>query len=92
MAGTAATGGLPAGLLVRAVGPRPDLWPTAIRAGLSLAPRGWWRRPPFLPLPAEDWLRFRTVTAYGGAPAAAAGRLRPEDVVTWLEWRRDFPS
>lgn len=86
------TGAVPLGLAVRAVATRPDLWSTAARAALSLAPRGWWRRRPFLPLPAPDWMRFRMVTAYGGSAEAAAGELRSEDLVTWLEWRRDFPA
>ncbi|MFV0523954.1 MAG: hypothetical protein ACK5RL_05590 [Acidimicrobiales bacterium] len=65
---------------------RPRLWPTAVAAGWSLVPRHWWRHRPFLPLPDRRWLRFRTVTAYGGSGAA----LGADDVITWLEWRRRF--
>lgn len=52
-----------------------------------LAPPGWWRRPPFLPLPAPDYLRFRMETAYGGA-----GDQEPDpgDLVTYLRWCRDL--
>ncbi len=84
---------LPVLTVGRALVARPDLWATAITAGLSLAPNGWWRRRPFLPLPDRDWLRFRLVTAYGGD-----GRLddespfRPEDLITWLEWRKHWPG
>ena len=42
-----------------------------------LARPGWWRRPPFLPLPAPDYLRFRMETAYGGAGDQRAGPRRP---------------
>ncbi len=71
-----------------AVLPHPALWSTGIRQALVLAPRGWWRRLPFLPLPAPDYLRFRLETAYGGAGDQAPA---PEDLVTYLQWCRDFP-
>jgi len=67
---------------------RPDLWTTALRQLRRLAPPGWWRRPPHLPVPDPAYLRFRFVTAYGddGAPA------RPDDVITYLEWCRAWPA
>ena len=69
-----------------AVARRPDLWATALRAGAELAPRGWWRRSPFLPLPDQGWLAFRLETAYGGD---GTGPMRADDLITWLEWKRD---
>ena len=75
--------------MVAAVLRRPDLWPTALRAGRDLVPAGWWQRRPFLPLPDRRYLAFRLVTAYGGEPTGAPS---PDDVVTWLEWRRRFPG
>ncbi len=72
-----------------AVARRPDLWAVGARATADLAPPGWWRRPPFLPLPDRDWLRFRLVTAYGGDGSTA---VDGDDLVTWLEWRRHWPS
>lgn len=80
--------GLPVGTAVVAVLRRPDLWPTALRAIASLAPAGWWRRRPFLPLPSQEWTRFRLVTAYGGDGGAFDG----DDLITWLEWRRTWPG
>jgi len=73
--------------VVTAIGGRPKLWPAAVRAGVSLAPDSWWRKPPFLPLPDRRWLRFRMETAYGGD-----GRAVPstDDVITWLRWQRDL--
>ncbi|HET7489082.1 MAG TPA: hypothetical protein VFJ85_14220 [Acidimicrobiales bacterium] len=69
---------------VTAVVARPRLWPTAARQVLLLAPPGWWRRRPFLPVPDPDYLAFRLETMYGGrAPQPAAG-----DVVGYLEWCR----
>ena len=64
---------------------RPTLWPIAVRSAVELVPRGWWRRRPFLPIPDRRWLRFRMVTAYGGD---GGGGPQPDDVITWLEWRR----
>ncbi len=72
-----------------AVARRPRLWPTAARVGASLVPRGWWRRAPFLPLPDRRWLHFRLVTAYG---ADGRGPVAADDLVTWLDWCRRFPS
>lgn len=67
---------------------RPRLAPAFVRSALRLAPRQWWKQWPPLPLPDPDYLRFRTVTAYGGdgsqAPDAA-------DVEAWLAWVRTFP-
>ena len=71
-----------------AVAPHPGLWGTALRQGRRLTPRGWWRRPPFLPVPTATYLRFRLETAYGGTgdqPPAA------DDLVTYLRWCRAFP-
>jgi hypothetical protein len=72
----------------RAVVRHPSLWATGARQALVLAAPGWWRRPPFLPLPSPDYLRFRLQTAYGGA-----GDQDPEpgDVVTYLRWCRSLP-
>jgi hypothetical protein len=60
---------------------RPQLWVTAVRQAHRLAPGRWWRRPPFLPVPDREYLRFRLETQYGadGVPA-------PADLVTYLEW------
>jgi hypothetical protein len=73
--------------IIRAVASRPGLWPTALRQAVRMAPRGWWRRPPFVPVPDPSYLRFRLQTAYGndGEPTA-------EDVVAYLRWCREFPG
>jgi hypothetical protein len=69
-----------AALLVLA---RPALWPTALRQTLRLARPRWWSRPPFLPVPDRDYLRFRFETQYG-----AGGRPDAHDLVAYLEWCR----
>jgi hypothetical protein len=65
---------------------RPSLWGTAIRQTFRLAPNGWWRRTPFLPLPDERYLRFRLETQYG----EAMHRTEPRDLVTYLAWCRSY--
>jgi hypothetical protein len=62
---------------------RPHLWATALRQAGRLARPGWWRRPPFLPIPDARYLAFRFETQYG-----ADGRADPRDLVAYLEWCR----
>lgn len=74
---------------VLAVLRRPDLWVTALRTGARLATPGWWRHGPRRPLPPEEYLRFRSVTAHGGDGTAPA---TPSELVSYLEWCRDWPA
>lgn len=67
----------------RALVRHPALWPTALSQVWRLAGKGWWRRPPFLPLPDRAYLRFRVHTAYG-----VDRDPDPADIVTWLQWCR----
>lgn len=66
---------------------RPHLWATAATAFLQLAPRAWWKQRPFLPLPDRHWLAFRLETAYGGSGEQT---IAADDLVTWLEWKRQL--
>jgi hypothetical protein len=68
----------------RAVLKRPSLWGTAIAQVARLAPKGWWRRRPWLPLPDAAYLRFRLQTAYGDPTREP----EPHDLVTYLHWCR----
>jgi hypothetical protein len=72
------------GSVVWAVARRPHLWPTAARQAVRLAPRGWWRRRPGLPVPERRYLEFRLTTQYGDSEASA----QAVDVVRYLEWCR----
>lgn len=67
---------------------RPGLWVAALRQARLLAPHHWWRRRPFLPVPARSYVAFRTVTQYGNS------RTEPEvyDVIDYLEWCKDWHS
>ena len=67
-----------------ALATRPELWLTAYRQLRRLAAPGWWRRPPFLPLPSPGYLRFRMATQYGDA----GHRPEPADVINYLAWCR----
>jgi hypothetical protein len=67
-----------------AVAVRPSLWITGARQAMVLAAPGWWRRPPFLPVPDRDYLRFRLETAYGGS--GFDHEPEPDDLVTYLRW------
>ena len=74
------------GPVAAAVARHPGLWWTALRQLWALAPNGWWRRRPWLPLPDPSYLRFRLVTQYGDATHTP----EPGDVVTYLHWCRAY--
>lgn len=63
---------------------RPDLWPTAARQAVALAPPGWWRGWPPSPAPDPEYLRFRLLTQYGDP----AHDPEPGDLVRYLRWCR----
>jgi hypothetical protein len=78
-------GWIVAALLTLAV--HPGLWVVALRQTRRLARPGWWYRPPFLPIPDRDYLRFRMVTQYGDPTHVPT----PEDLVAYLTWCRYEP-
>ena len=69
-----------------AVARHPSLWITAVRQARRTAPARWWRRPPFLPVPSGDYLRFRLLTQYGDADH----RPDPGDAVAFLQWCKEW--
>lgn len=75
--------------IVGAVLVRPSLWWVALRQVARLAPRGWWKRAPFLPVPPADYVEFRLVTQYGGGHGEPRGDIRPVDVVDYLQWCKE---
>lgn len=70
--------------LMLAVGRRPHLWAEGVRTLVAMAPRGWWRKPPFLPVPDAEYAAWRVATARGEAGA----NITEEELVSYLEWRR----
>jgi hypothetical protein len=63
----------------------PRLAIDLVRLAWSFRARDWYRRPPFLPLPPRDYLRWRMFTAYGDERAVPP----LEDVVRFARWRRE---
>lgn len=63
---------------------QPQLWRTALTQWRRTTPQRWWRRRPFLPVPAVDYLRFRMVTQYGRVDHP----LVRDDVLNYLQWCR----
>lgn len=53
-----------------------------LRTGWRFRSRHWYRRFPFLPLPAREYLRWRMYTAYGDAQVVPP----PDDVVRYACW------
>jgi hypothetical protein len=52
----------------------------------AMRTRGWYRTPPFLPVPPAEYLRWRMHTAYGDENALPPLR----DVLRYARWRRDL--
>jgi hypothetical protein len=67
-----------------AVFKKPGLMFPAIYQVYVLAPRRWYAKYPFLPLPDSSWMRFRMETAYGN-PSYVPD---PEEISQFLTWAR----
>lgn len=63
---------------------RPKMIPAALRAAAALAPRRWWAKAPFLPIPDKGFVEFRQATANGDPNS----RIDLEDFFDWLQWRQ----
>ena len=61
---------------------RPSVIPALLGAGWAFRRRGWYRKPPFLPLPSASFLRWRLDTAYGDPHA----RPPAEEAERFLRW------
>lgn len=76
--------GLFARLALRAV-VNPRLALDLIRLTYSFRARDWYRRPPFVPWPPREYVRWRMFTAYGDEDAVPP----VEDVINFARWRRE---
>jgi len=75
--------GLSVRLALRAaINPRLAL--DLLRVLWSFRARQWYRRPPFLPFPPAEYIRWRMYTAYGDEAAVPS----VEDVIRFAQWRR----
>jgi hypothetical protein len=70
--------------LVVALIRRPDLWVEMLRTMFAVAPSGWWRRRPFVPIPDPAYTEWRLITAHGESTSP----LQPEELIHYLEWRK----
>jgi hypothetical protein len=72
--------------LVLTLAPRavvhPGLAVDLLRVAWRFRARGWWRRPPFLPLPPSAYVRWRMYTAYGDEDAVPPA----QDVIRYARW------
>ena len=72
--------------LVLALAPRaaarPALAADLLRVAWRFRARRWWRRPPFLPLPPSEYVRWRMHTAYGDEDAVPPAA----DVERYARW------
>ena len=65
----------------------PTIARDLLRVAWRFRSRRWYKRFPFLPLPARDYVRWRMVTAYGdGATIPPA-----EDVIRYARWVSEQP-
>jgi hypothetical protein len=64
---------------------RPRLALDLLRTAWAFRRRGWWRQPPFVPLPDPTYLRWRMYTAYADELAVPP----VDDVVRFARWRRE---
>jgi len=60
----------------------PSLARALLVVGWRFRHRHWWRRLPFLPLPAREYVRWRMYTAYGDADVVPPA----EDVMRYARW------
>jgi len=62
----------------------PSLAGDLLRTGWRFRHRHWYRRPPFLPLPDRDYVRWRMYTAYGSADVVPPA----DDVERYARWAK----
>ena len=60
----------------------PALAADLLRVAWRFRTRHWYRRFPFLPLPARDYVRWRMHTAYGDYDAVPSA----DDIVRYARW------
>jgi hypothetical protein len=60
----------------------PALGTALLRVAWRFRSRGWYRRPPFLPLPVREYVRWRMYTAYGDETIVPP----PDDIARYARW------
>lgn len=72
--------------LVRHAAVNPRVARDLLSLAWAMRMRGWYRTPPFLPLPPDEYMRWRMLTAYGDEDALPSVR----EVLRYARWRRDL--
>ena len=72
--------------LVKAAIKKPSLVPIILGAAWAFRSKRWYLRPPFLPIPPRNYMRWRMDTAYGDTGAAPTAT----DVERYLRWASDM--
>ena len=65
----------------------PAVGMSLLRVGWRFRRRAWYRRFPFVPLPATDYVRWRMHTAYGRDDAIPPA----DDVIRYARWATREP-
>ncbi|MDB4915213.1 MAG: hypothetical protein JWM95_2857 [Gemmatimonadetes bacterium] len=78
--------GLSAQLALRSL-LRPATGVALLRVAWRFRRRHWWRRPPFLPVPSGEYVRWRMYTAYGDDNAIPPA----SDVERYARWAASKP-
>ena len=60
----------------------PSTGVALLRVAWRFRRRGWWHRPPFLPLPDRTYVRWRMHTAYGEYDSVPPAN----DVIRYARW------
>jgi hypothetical protein len=76
----------PAFAVLKAAARHPGMIPDLVSAAWAFRRRGWYRRPPFLPLPSASYLRWRLDTAYGDPEAVPP----VDELRRFLRWARNM--
>ena len=61
---------------------KPWRVPQLLGMAWAFRARGWYRRPPFLPMPPDDYIRWRMDTAYGDPDATPP----PDEFERFVVW------
>lgn len=65
---------------------RPSLIPAILGTAWAFRPNGWFRTPPFLPVPPRSYMRWRLETAFGDPNATPAF----DELERYIRWSREM--
>ena len=65
---------------------RPSLIPAIFGTAWAFRANRWFRRPPFLPIPPKEYMKWRLETAYGDPNATPPA----EELERYIRWGSDM--